>query len=611
MRGLRQIWALAFSIVTGFGAASAAAQPCTEDMPDEGRYCGVPLIEGFGGPNEFGNRCLSPNDDGSSMRIDLAPAFPSGLRFFGAMHTAMFVNTNGNITFTGALSTYTPRAFPVAAQPMIAPFWADVDIRNESACLFGAGNQYTTCPLRPDATNGVYWALEPGRIVVTWDRVGFYQCDESRHMSFQLILTAAPGCGGEGDFDVEFRYAQCEWNTGNASGGDKGMSVPIEPMRSCTTDTACGVDNHCEGGMCFHGVAGQAGFDAGNNTDFVEIVGSRTSEIHRILCEESNVEMPGIYRFQIRGGAVICPGAGQLCDTGALGVCSEGRTQCVGGGIECLQVIQESDESCDTIDNDCDGKVDEGNGICADVSSTAVCESGTCVESCFEGGCPVGLECGTDGRCHEAGCQDVTCSEGEQCFAGECLDACHGIVCPSGYTCRSGRCFDLCEMLTCDDCTVCSEGSCVPRCQFAECGAGERCQEDGSCLELSCWGVTCDPSTECRGGSCVDRCDGVVCPRGETCGLGVCSRPGRNLPDAGVVDGDASRDFDASMGGDMNDAGVSRADAGEVCRGPSCREESPRSCACSAPGFRGDDASGQGVMLALLFFATVAWRRRR
>ena len=89
----------------------------------------VPLIWGFGGVRDYGTHCLSPNDDGSSARIDLTPAFPSGLRFFSATHTSAFVNTNGNITFSGSVSTYTPNAFPVANQPMIAPYWGDVDTR--------------------------------------------------------------------------------------------------------------------------------------------------------------------------------------------------------------------------------------------------------------------------------------------------------------------------------------------------------------------------------------------------------------------------------------------------------------------------------------------------
>lgn len=37
------------------------------------------------------------------------------------------VNTNGVISFSGGVSTYTPEAFPVSDNPLIAVFWGDVD----------------------------------------------------------------------------------------------------------------------------------------------------------------------------------------------------------------------------------------------------------------------------------------------------------------------------------------------------------------------------------------------------------------------------------------------------------------------------------------------------
>src|SRR5687767_4670719 len=89
----------------------------------------VSLINGLGGPADYGTNCLGPNDDGSSMEIDLTPIFPTGIQFFDRVHTTMFVNTNGNVSFGEGLANFTPAAFPIANQPMIAPYWADVDVR--------------------------------------------------------------------------------------------------------------------------------------------------------------------------------------------------------------------------------------------------------------------------------------------------------------------------------------------------------------------------------------------------------------------------------------------------------------------------------------------------
>ena len=47
------------------------------------------------------------------------------------------------------------------------------------------------------------------------------------------------------------------------------------------------------------------------------------------------------------------------CETGLDGACNGGRTSCVNGAFDCLQEIQPSAETCDNLDNNCDGNVDE------------------------------------------------------------------------------------------------------------------------------------------------------------------------------------------------------------------------------------------------------------
>ncbi|MCS6797825.1 MAG: 1-acyl-sn-glycerol-3-phosphate acyltransferase [Myxococcota bacterium] len=449
----------------------------------------APLVTGLGGPVGYGTQCLGKNDDGSSHRIDITPWFPAGLRFFDRTHTALHVNTNGNVSFSGPVPTYTPEPFPVADQPMIAPFWADVDIRHRTGGWLAEcdgppdGDETIGPPCHNPPDNGVWWHFEPGRAVFTWDRVGYYQCRHppGQRMSFQLILTAATGCTGPGDFDVEFRYNRCEWETGDASGGTGG----------------------------FGGTPAQAGFDAGNERDFVMIEGSRTAGIARRLCTESNVGEHGVWRFQIRSGVVMCPGAGEECDTGRPGVCALGRVQCVGMGTECRQDVEPSAERCDGLDNDCDGETDEGEGLCPPLQ---ICDRGVCVAACFEGGCPDGWTC-TPRGCIEAACLEVDCPAGQRCVAGRCVGACDGVRCPAGRSCRAGRCVDLCATTTCDECTVCVDGACVPRCRYAPCRSGESCLEDGRCVETACTLIACDPGFVCRGGACVDACEGAICPR--------------------------------------------------------------------------------------------------
>ncbi len=542
----------------------------------------APLLTGLGGPRSFGTECLHRNDDGSSVAIDLTEAFPEGLDFFGTRHTRVFVNTNGNITFNDDLSTFTPDPFPVADQPMIAPYWADVDIREPdssggtfSSCATG-GSSGDAC--HNPTENGVWWNLSPGRMVVTWHRVGYYRCHTDLRMNFQLILTASPTCSA-GDFDVEFRFNQCQWTTGDASGGTDG----------------------------FGGTPGQSGFDAGNSVDFVEIAGSRTEEIHNILCRDSNVDDSGVWQFQIRSGAVICPDAGDLCDTGMIGVCAEGRTQCVGGGTECQPVVPAAPERCDNLDNDCDGMVDEEDGdpLC---DATKVCD-GTCIARCFEGGCAPGFSCGEDGLCVEDGCEDVECPPGQRCSGGECVGACDGVVCPPGQSCRGGRCLDLCEGLECDPgCSICSEGDCVPECSATSCPEGETCGDDGRCLPTACVGVSCEPGFYCTASGCVDECEGTVCPDGLECLEGECTTPPPPPPPPPPVD--AGTDAGGTdTGGDLVDTGMMSEDSGSMTDTGRVIPTRDDGCGCRVPS--ATSSSSPSWLAAFAIVGLMIRRRRR
>ena len=108
--------------------------------------------------------------------------------------------------------------------------------------------------------------------------------------------------------------------------------------------------------------------------------------------------------------------------------------------------------------------------LCA---ATEICDRGVCIGTCFEGGCGDGQVCTTAGRCVDAGCESMTCPDGERCVGGACVAACDGIVCPAGRECRAGRCVDLCAGAVCDECTVCEGGDCVPHCMYRACATGE------------------------------------------------------------------------------------------------------------------------------------------
>ena len=100
------------------------------------------LINTLGKSTGFGTAGLQRNDDGSSSAIDITPIFGSqGLNFFGHQYTSLYINNNGNITFAAASSQFTPDAINAGVDnPIIAPFWADVNTRGRPGTATLGGN---------------------------------------------------------------------------------------------------------------------------------------------------------------------------------------------------------------------------------------------------------------------------------------------------------------------------------------------------------------------------------------------------------------------------------------------------------------------------------------
>lgn len=103
------------------------------------------------------------------------------------------------------------------------------------------------------------------------------------------------------------------------------------------------------------------------------------------------------------------PGGGLACSTGLLGVCAPGTTTCSGGAITCVQNVSPSSETCDGLDNNCNGQIDEGNpgggqacstgllGVCA--AGTTTCSAGAII--CNENVSPSTEICdGLDNNCN-------------------------------------------------------------------------------------------------------------------------------------------------------------------------------------------------------------------
>jgi MYXO-CTERM domain-containing protein len=319
---------------------------------------------------------------------------------------------------------------------------------------------------------------------------------------------------------------------------------------------------------------------------------------------------------------ITCAGGGQPCDTGKPGICAAGLTQCTGNGTTCQQLNQpKSTETCNGLDDDCNGVVDD-NAMCP---AGQVCDKGMCVQSCTGGEfpCPSNLVCSSDGYCVDPACKNVTCPSGQVCVAGKCKGPCDGIVCPYPEVCRVGACVDPCAGVMCPSGQVCDGGVCVAWCDCLPCGTGKACDlMSHQCVDPACMGKTCGADTHCVGGTCVDDCMGAVCPPGQACMGGMCvaSMGTGSSSSSGVVfaggSGGGSAHTSTSTGTSVGGAnaagagGATGAGAGTFGTGGGGTQAKGK-CGCTVPGEDKGTSAELAAAAALLAFVATRRKRRR
>ncbi len=142
--------------------------------------------------------------------------------------------------------------------------------------------------------------------------------------------------------------------------------------------------------------------------------------------------------------AECTPGQNQQCTLPSLfGVCRNGQQTCNATGFwgSCSQIVFSSTEICDSLDNDCDGSVDEGGVCITQICGNGILETG---EQCDDGnlvnldGCS--STCRTESQCSYK-CNGHSCNP-YQC---NCITPCYWGVCgnPICQTCYK-TCYDTC-----------------------------------------------------------------------------------------------------------------------------------------------------------------------
>jgi len=215
----------------------------------------------------FDTNTLAANDDGSTGKLNIG----FNVDFFGSMHSTLWVNNNGNLTFDAPYSTYTPLGLSGVSTPIIAPFFADVDTRGSGSGLTSYGNG----TVDGHAAFGA-----------TWRGVGYFGGQTDKLNTFQVLLIDRSDAGVV-DFDIQFNYNQIQWETGGNSGGSGGLGG---------TSAAAGYSNGLAGsGHIYYQLPGSL------------IPSSFLDGGPDALVSNSNIGVPGTYLFLVRNGEVIPP----------------------------------------------------------------------------------------------------------------------------------------------------------------------------------------------------------------------------------------------------------------------------------------------------------------
>jgi hypothetical protein len=196
--------ALAFFPIVGTLNAAILTIPDSALTPTTSLYTNslgsVVVMTGGGNANGAGDPS-GRNDDGFSGPINLGFT----LNYFGTNYTQFWINNNGNISFGGGISDFTPNGPTGADEPIISPFFADVDTRG---ALSGVVMLNTSIP---------------NEIIVTWPGVGYYDASDNLLDTFQLVLRGPGFAIPPGQGQIGFFWTTMQWETGDASGGTNGF----------------------------------------------------------------------------------------------------------------------------------------------------------------------------------------------------------------------------------------------------------------------------------------------------------------------------------------------------------------------------------------------------
>lgn len=311
------------------------------------------------------------------------------------------------------------------------------------------------------------------------------------------FLSDASNCGGCGNICPDGATCQngaCFCPTGTTPCGNACVDTSSDNSNCGTCGNACQPGATCQGGTCVSAAECSSdaecpgGFRCTSGTCLDVCTNDFDCQVN-FHCTTSGTCEPNLPGECSTGQSRPCYSG--PAGTEGVGICTAGTQTCMAGGTwgPCVGEVLPQTETCNGLDDDCNGATDNGFDLQHDVNNCGacghVCFTPNGVAGCFNGQCVVGscnegfFDC--DGNAAN-GCETSVMTDNQNC--GAC-----GNSCGSGGICVNGVCTSNCPAST-----ICltitynpTTGQCdqVPASAGTSCGLNQVCDGNGACVAVT------------------------------------------------------------------------------------------------------------------------------